>query len=1032
MTSSEHYTVQFYTWEYRARGLHEEKYPVALEPPFMPFIRHLPQPLVFDEGKRPTWLSRLAEAFSVKKHVVEEQVPVLDYEHLEAFPSNVVSQQVIFKVFIQADKKTATQDVITALLGILSATKATVSFEIIGNSRQIVIQFVCASDDSSLLQSTIPAYLTNCIIQNETTEDVKILKPHRHTSVISFALAEEFVRPLRIYNSKEIDTLTALLGLMESIIGEEQLGIQILFQGCVNSWNDSILYSVTGADGKSFFMDAPEAPKIALDKISYPLFGVSMKLFVQTQDIRRREELLFNAIHAIQQATQSPFNKLVPIVENDIPQAMQDIEKRTSHRTGMLLNAAELATIVHIPKLNMQSKKLLQSTRKTTSVPNIAKGHVCILGNNQHHLSVTSVTVSSDARLKHMHIIGATGTGKSTLIANIALQDISIGNGVCVLDPHGDLVEDIIARIPANRIQDVVLIDPTDTEFPIGLNILAAHTEIEKEILASDLVASFRKFSTSWGDQMNTVLSNAIIAILENSKGGSLHDLRRFLIEDRFRNQIVESITDPAVKYYWLKEYPLSKSSSIGSIITRLDTFLRAKVIRNMVVQQQGIDFEQLMQSNAIIFIKLSQGLLGKENSYLLGSLIVSKLHQAAFARQQFQQRHPFFIYIDEFQNFITPSIIEMLSGVRKYSVGLTLSHQDLQQLQREDAELLNSVLSNVYTRIIFRVGEPDAKKLQDGLGEFDSIDLQNLGKGEAIVRIEQPQYTTSLETIPLDSFDAQIAMTNRDIIVKHCRKMYSTPREVVEKALFSDIDFTVIEKTKKISISKQRIETSQIEGNSNISKDRSIVHNDTKDVDAKDNQSKNDAVMPVSKVIEPLTNVIPKENTRDVSTHKYLQNLVKKMAEAQDFTAVIEQSIPNGQIDVLLSKNDFTIAVEICHTTDAEWEVHNIQKCLDQQINLVISLSGDVKQLDKIHKKCTAIIPDFDNYAVLFMTPDVLFEYLAQNNTNTTNTINEPITTMKGYRVTVSYDAVTNEAMKQKRSSVAQVVMKSLHKRKK
>jgi hypothetical protein len=294
---------------------------------------------------------------------------------------------------------------------------------------------------------------------------------------------------------------------------------------------------------------------------------------------------------------------------------------------------------------------------------------------------------------------------------------------------------------------DVVLIDPSDGEYPIGLNILEAHSDIEKEVLSSDLVASFRRYATSWGDQMNAVLGNAIQAILENEEGGTLNDLRRFLIEKEFRQSFLKKVSEPSVLYYWQREYPLLKTNSIGSILTRLDTFLRPKSIRNMVIQRRGIDFEALLNSNKIILLKLSQGLIGTENSYILGSLILSKIHQAMFRRQQQANRNPIMLYLDEFQNFITPSIKEMLSGIRKYNVGLTLSHQDLQQLQREDSELLNSVLGNINNRVVFRVGEPDAKKLQDGFSDFDFNDLQNLGLGEAIIRIEQPQYDCSLDT---------------------------------------------------------------------------------------------------------------------------------------------------------------------------------------------------------------------------------------------------------------------------------------------
>lgn len=1022
MTDSTYYTLQFYTWEYRGRGLHEESYPVALEPPFMPFIRHLPQRPMLDDGKRPTWLSRLAESFSVKKPVVTEELPTLDYETIEAFPAIAGIHKIVFTIHFSQERKLQA-DTMEALLRILSVTRDTISFEMIGNSKSIKIQFVCSVEDAPLLQSVLPSYLPNCMIHKDNTGVANILKPNMQTSVASFALAEEFVRPLALYNSKEIDSLTAFISILDSITGEEQVGLQILFQGCVNQWVDSIVYSVTDYDGKSFFIDAPEAPKLAAEKVSSPLFGVSIRLFAQGSIQSSREQLFFNAIHTIQQATQSPYNRLIPVKEKDLQRAIQDIEDRTSHRTGILLSAAELATILHIPNERVVSRKLLQSNRKTKSVPAIAKDNVFVLGNNMHNHIQTAVTLSIDARLKHTHIIGATGTGKSTLIANLVLQDIEQNNGICLLDPHGDLIEDILARIPAHRTKDVVLLDPSDTEYPIGLNILQAHTDTEKEILSSDLVASFRRFATSWGDQMNTVLGNAIIAILESSNGGTLHDLRRFLIEENFRNEVIETVSDPAIRYYWLKEYPLSKSSSIGSILTRLDTFLRPKVIRNIVVQQKGLDFEKLLNTNKIILIKLSQGLMGKENSYLLGSLIVSKLHPAAFARQQQQQRNPFFIYIDEFQNFITPSIVEMLSGVRKYSIGLTLSHQDLQQLQREDTELLNSVLGNVYTRVVFRVGEPDAKKLQDGLGEFDAIDLQNLGRGEAVARIEQPQYSTSLDTIPLAAYDAAIANDTRNNIVQHCRHTYATPRATVEQELYKGLDFTVAEKkiAKRDGTKETRANTVASNNNQSEASKNDIVGNNS------DNLSSETIANTASDPITPAEAIAIKE--RD-STHRYLQNLVKKMAESYGYTATIEAPITDGQIDVLLQRDGIQTAIEISNTTDADWEVHNIQKCINERIGVIISLSGDTKQLERIQKKCKGAITNFETYTVHFFTPDLLFAFLQQMPATEVQQLQQE-TMMKGYRVNVSYDSVTQEEMKRKRSSVAQVVMSSLRKKK-
>lgn len=171
------------------------------------------------------------------------------------------------------------------------------------------------------------------------------------------------------------------------------------------------------------------------------------------------------------------------------------------------------------------------------------------------------VSESDTQRLKHTHVIGATGTGKSTFILSLIAQDIQNGKGLAVLDPHGDLIESILAYIPPQRANDVILIDPADGEYPVGFNILQAHSEIEKDILSSDLVAVFKRLSTSWGDQMNSVFGNAILAILESSQGGTLVDLRRFLVEKEYRYTYLKTVSDPNVVYYWRKEFPCSKQA---------------------------------------------------------------------------------------------------------------------------------------------------------------------------------------------------------------------------------------------------------------------------------------------------------------------------------------------------------------------------------------------------------------------------------------------------------------------------------------
>lgn len=1014
MTSAEYFTYQFYTWEHRGRGWYLSDTPIQLEPPYIPFVRYFQQAPI-DDGRRPTLLSNIIESFKGQKKSDEQNYLPLDYESLKPYPFEDDSDLIAFQIKLPK-KRNITPERMKVLLIMLSYNTSPISFEIIGTNKEIIVQFVCRKRQSWLVSINLKSYFPEItFIQDDAFLD-DIFKSDTPIYLTDFGLKEEFVRPLNTSKSFNLDSLTSFYGVLENLRENEQAGLQILFTGVVNSWGESIINSVTLSDGKSFFDDAPESPNLAYQKTNSPLFAVCIRSFAQASDISLSQELLKNISIPLLKASEGQNNSLVVLntEKYDAQTRIEDIYLRRSHRLGMLLNAEELVTLLHFPSESIVSNKLYSSRRKTKETPSIALNKPFVIGENIHNGFEDTVTLSIDDRLKHTHIIGATGTGKSTLIASMIAQDIEKGLGLMLIDPHGDLVDDVISHIPLNRLSDVVLIDPSDTDFPIGLNILQAHSDNEKEILSSDLVAAFKRFATSWGDQMNAVFSNAVLAMLESSTGGTLHDLKRFLVEKEYREKFLQTVKDPSVLYYWYKEFSILKTNSIGPILTRLDTFLRPRAIRNMLIQKEGLDFESLINSNKIIFVKLSQGLIGTENSYVLGSLILSKIHQAAFARQNKAVRNPFFVYIDEFQNFITPSIKELLSGVRKYNVGLILSHQDLQQLQREDGELLNGVLSNTYTRIIFRLGEPDAKKLQDGLTGFDSIDLQNLGRGEAIIRIEQPQYDCSLNITPLQAVAEETRKHNIDSVITHSRKHYAKERIEIEKLLFEKHSF----KPQEPSVPKEKKESTEP-----VLKE-TIIEEKVKPI----------VVQSFQKEIEQLSVTEKEEEAADayVSTHRYLQTLVKKMAQSRGYIATLEASIPKSKrlVDILLSKNDKTIAIEVSISTDSDWEMHNISKCINAGFDEIVSLSGDIKQLEKIKQKCLEAIPDFENKNVQFYTPDKFLSYLMQSEIRETQ--NSVVTTNKGYRINVSYDTVTEEEMGRKKATVAQIVLNSLKRLKK
>ena len=537
-----------------------------------------------------------------------------------------------------------------------------------------------------------------------------------------------------------------------------------------------------------------------------------------------------------------------------------------------------------------------------------------------------------------------------TLLINMILQDIENGEGIAVLDPHGDLIDEILGRIPERRAEDVLLLDPSDEAYPVGFNVLQANSEIEKNLLGSDLVAVFRRLSTSWGDQMTSVLGNAVLAFLESTTGGSLVDLRRFLVDAGFRATFLKTVRDPEVVYYWERTFPILVGKPQGPILTRLDTFLRPKLIRYMVAQKENrFDLAGIMNEGKIFLAKLAQGAIGEENAYLLGTLLVSKFQQLAMSRQQTAAalRRNFYLYIDEFHNFVTPSMAAILSGARKYRLGLILAHQELQQLTSRDADVASAVIANPYTRICFRLGDFDAKKLADGFSFFEAKDLQNLQVGEAICRVERAEFDFNLKTRPLPVIDAETARKRREQLVALSREHYARPREAVEATLIPAEAPSPPSKPRVATPEKQKKEASS----------PPAVRAETSEP----------AQIPEAMQIPG----------RGGPQHKYLQDLIKRWAEDRGYAVTVEKRVLDGLgiVDLVLEKRGATpIACEISVTTSAEHELQNAAKCLAAGFENVFLVAPDKDTLGRVRTRASSILTPSQMKKVRFVLPEQVF----------------------------------------------------------
>jgi CxxC-x17-CxxC domain-containing protein len=398
--------------------------------------------------------------------------------------------------------------------------------------------------------------------------------------------------------------------------------------------------------------------------------------------------------------------------------------------------------------------------------------------------------IKIDDRRRHMYLIGKTGMGKSTILENMIVDDIRAGNGVMVVDPHGDLAEKIIEYIPTNRINDVIYFNPADIEYPIAFNVVEQVEPHLRHLVASGLIGVFKKlWADSWGPRLEYILRNAILAILDYP-GSTLLAITRMLADKNFRKKVIDKIQDPVVKSFWINEFAGYASNfaseAVSPIQNKVGQFLSSSLIRNIVGQvKSSIDLREVMDSGKILILNLSKGRIGEDNSALLGAMMITKVQLSAMSRVDMpeKERKDFYLYIDEFQNFTTDSFANILSEARKYRLNLIMAHQYIEQL----GEIVKpAVFGNVGTLIVFRVGAADAEEL---VKEFTPVfleeDLVNLSKYEFYIKL-------MIDGVSSDPFSAcglsplaeEEKTGSKEKVIKVSRERYAKQKAVVEEKI--------------------------------------------------------------------------------------------------------------------------------------------------------------------------------------------------------------------------------------------------------
>jgi len=418
------------------------------------------------------------------------------------------------------------------------------------------------------------------------------------------------------------------------------------------------------------------------------------------------------------------------------------------------------------------------------SLGNMEDWHI-VLGVREEWGRENPFVLSPRDRQHHLYAIGKTGTGKTTLLRNLILQDIAAGHGVGVIDPHGDLANDILDHIPRHRIEDVVYFNPADMEHPIGFNLLGQTLPDNRHLIASGIVGAFKSvWSHSWGPRMEYILYATVAALLE-CENVSLLGIQRMLSDGKYRAWVVRQIKDPLLRAFWTEEFEGFKTSlqqeMVAPIQNKVGQLLMSPHLRNILGQiKSRIDARFMMDNGRIFIADVSKGKLGADKANLLGALLVTQFELAAMSRSNIpeSERRDFYLYIDEFQSFATDSFVSILSEARKYRLCLTLSHQYTDQLR---PEIRDAVFGNVGSMVAFRVGQRDAEILEREFGNaYPARRFVDLHNHEICIKIlkdgEHGDPFVARTLAPWGN-----CHNHREKIIRRSREKYGAPRKIVE-----------------------------------------------------------------------------------------------------------------------------------------------------------------------------------------------------------------------------------------------------------
>ncbi|MCX6718627.1 MAG: type IV secretory system conjugative DNA transfer family protein [Candidatus Staskawiczbacteria bacterium] len=717
-----------------------------------------------------------------------------------------------------------------------------IAFEIASQIGSADISFYVAVPKylESVFEKYVQGVYPNAVV-DKVPQDYTIFEPQGASAAAYLKLSESPLFPISTYQTLEMDPLSLITNTLSKISANEGGAVQVLIRPLSKSnfrkKGEKALRKIR--EGKAlrvavrwatygFFMqivdelilNPPKDPKkdpsnptanpmmrreqgfdqkgydAIQSKIQKQPFEVDIRVVASAQSEGRAEEILDHLASAFSQFSLSAINSLEPkkVSKRELRKLIYDYSFRNFNQShSNILNLEELASIYHFPSHYVETPYIKAAKSITAAPPTDLpeQGEICIGKVNFRNEEKKVYFADKQDRRRHLYIIGQTGTGKSAFMEGMIAQDILNGEGVAVVDPHGELVEHVLAMIPKERIDDVVIFEPSDIERPCGLNMLEYDSPEQKDFAVQEMIAIFMKLFPPEiiGPMFEHYMRNAMLALMaDKNNPGTLVEIPKMFTDPTFLQTRLAKVSDPIVRSFWTKEWAQTtgstRSDMLGYVVSKLGRFIENEMMRNIIGQSHsGFDLAEIMDKKKIFLANLSKGLTGEVNSSLLGLILISKIQMAAMRRARVAEelRTDFYLYVDEFQNFTTDSISTILSEARKYKLNLIMAHQYMPQLKQE---IRDAVLGNVGTIGAFRIGAEDAENLQKQFEPgFSRFDLVNLDNFNVIIKMMINNKTSTpfkMQTLPPPKGKPEIV----EAIKKISKLKYSRAKAIVEEEI--------------------------------------------------------------------------------------------------------------------------------------------------------------------------------------------------------------------------------------------------------